>query len=167
MDYVPTADERLTELNAALKVVGRLPRILHGALVVLLVLASLPAMQMGNPSVWTLLVIGVALFMFVLSLRIRAYATREALIVRSYLWTYTTRYDDIFGFAGGGYAGMWNGFTGSNSWYNMGLWSIKVYSIRGRDLDLSATMMGRRSSKRIEELLNAWVPDEMPPDWKP
>ena len=56
---------------------------------------------------------------------------------------------------------------GSKSWYNMGLWSIKVYSIRGRDLDLSATMMGRRSSKRIEELLNAWVPDEMPPDWKP
>ena len=44
---------------------------------------------------------------------------------------------------------------------------IRVYRIRGRDIDLPATLMGRRSSKRIEELLTAWVPDEMPPDWVP
>ena len=105
--------------------------------------------------------------MFLLSLRIKAYATKDALIVRSYLRTHVYRFEDVLGFSDVGYAGIWTSFNGSDAWHNMGLRAINVYRFRGRSIDLSATMMGRRSSKRIEELLNEWVPDEMPPDWKP
>ncbi|MFT4134900.1 hypothetical protein [Microbacterium sp.] len=105
--------------------------------------------------------------MFLLSWRIKAYATQDELIVRSYLRTYTARYEDVLGFSDAGYAGMCTAFNGTDSWHNMGLRVIEVYRLGGRSIDLSATMMGRRSSNRIEELLNTWVPQEMPPDWVP
>lgn len=121
MDYASTsADERLAELNAALTVVGRLPRLLHGALFVFCVLVSLPAMHMHEPISWLLFASGVPLVMFILSLRIKAYATREALVVRSYLRTYVARYEDVLGFVEVGYAGIWTNFNGTDSWRNIG-----------------------------------------------
>lgn len=44
---------------------------------------------------------------------------------------------------------------------------ISVARFERMDIDLPATLMGRRSSARMEELLRDWVPDEMPPDWGP
>ena len=44
---------------------------------------------------------------------------------------------------------------------------ISVVRFNRMDIDLPATLMGRRRSKRIEELLSVWVPDEMPPVWMP
>lgn len=165
MDYVPTADERLSEVNAALKVVGRLPRILHGALLALFVPF---AFLVGNLDPFVLLLgIGAPLVMFALSLRIKAHATREALIVRSYLWTCTARYEDVLGFADASYAGYWTSFIAADWGINRGLRMISVVRFKRMDIDLPATLMGRRSSRRIEELLSAWVPDEMPPDWVP
>lgn len=50
---------------------------------------------------------------------------------------------------------------------NRGLRMISVARFERMDIDLPATLMGRRSSARMEELLRDWVPDEMPPDWGP
>lgn len=167
VDHVPTADERLAELNAALKVVGRLPRIVCGVQFAVFVLVSLPAMEKYNPFLWVLFVAGVPLVAFILSLRIKAYATRESLTVRSYLRTHTARYEDILGFDDTVYDGIWTGYTAPDWWTNRWLRMLSIVRLERLDIDLPATMMGRRSSKRIEELLNAWVPDEMPPDWVP
>lgn len=98
---------------------------------------------------------------------LKAYATNEALVVRSYLRTYTARYEDVLGFDDASYAGVWTGFIAADWGINRGLRMISVVRFNRMDIDLPATLMGRRRSKRIEELLSVWVPDEMPPDWMP
>lgn len=162
-----TDDSRLAELNAVLKVVGRAPRIVCGVQLIIFLLVSLPAMEKHNPFVWVPLVASAPLVAFILSWRIKAYATSEALIVRSYLRTYIARYEDILGFDDTVYDGIWTGYTAPDWWTNRWLRMLSIVRFERVDIDLPATMMGRRNSKRIVELLNAWVPDEMPPDWKP
>lgn len=111
--------------------------------------------------------VGPPLVMFILSLRIKAHATQEALTVRSYLWTCTARYEDVLGFDDASYAGYWTSFIAADWGINRGLRMISVSRAVRHDIDLPATLMSRRSAKRIEELLNTWVPDEVRPEWLP
>lgn len=167
MDYASSADPRLAELNIALKAIGRLPRIVCGVQLAVFLLASVPAMDKYDLFPWVLAVAGVPMIAFILSWRIKAYATNEALVVRSYLRTYTARYEDVLGFDDASYAGVWTGFIAADWGTNRGLRMISVVRFNRMDIDLPATLMGRRRSKRIEELLSVWVPDEMPPVWMP
>lgn len=145
-----------------LRVVGRLPRLFSGALFAMIFPISLSGWISSGSILWLFCLSGVPLIFFALALRLGALATYDSLVVRSYLRVYTVRFDDIMGFFDSGYAGMWNGFAGGETRFNFGLRMIEVNPLRGRNISLPATMMGRRSSMVIVEMLNDRVPDEMP-----
>ncbi|MHC2999739.1 hypothetical protein OB08_11390 [Microbacterium sp. HJ5] len=100
------------------------------------------------------LMIGAPAAVFILSLRVRAHATRSELIVRSYLKTYVERFDDVLAFADVAYSGMWNRSADTTSWLNAGLQMIDVSRTDGTGYSLRATMVLRRSSERIVAALN-------------
>lgn len=160
---LPSEVAHLVALNAQLKTVGRLPRIFSCVLVAVSIPVSLSGWFASRSLLLALCTTGVPLMLFALSWRVRARATRKSLIVRSYLRTYTMRFDDVMGFIDSGYAGVWNRYTGGETRLNIGLRMIDVSPLRGTTISLPATMMRRRSSKVIVEMLNDHVPSDLPP----
>lgn len=152
------------QLNAALRVVGRLPRILNLLLFVVFTFAAWIGSHVSEWPVLYVTCVAVPTFVpFALSLRIKAYATTDTFIVRSYVREHRFRYDDVMGFSSVGYSGLWTGFDNITAWRNLGLWVIEVYRFKASSIELNATLMGPRASEKIADLLNARVPDEMPP----
>lgn len=159
---LPSEDISLERLNVTLRVIGRLPRILSGALFAISAPISLNGWFDSNSVLLVVCASGVPLIFFALALRVRAWAGYDSLVVHSYLKNHTVRFNDVMGFFDSGYAGLWNRYTGGETWLNFGLRMIDVYPLRGRIISLPATMMGRRSSTVIVEMLNGRVPREMP-----
>lgn len=164
--FVPVSGDetQLRELNAALRVVGRLPRILNLLLFVVFTFAAWIGSHVSEWPVLYVTCVAVPTFVpFALSLRIKAYATTDTFIVRSYVREHRFRYDDVMGFSPAGYSGLWTGFNGTTTWHSLALRAILVHKFRGANVELNATLTGRRASQKIAGLLNARVPDEMPP----
>lgn len=99
-------------------------------------------------------VVGIPLAFLVLAFRVKARATPDVLVVRSYLKTYVIPFDDVLTFNNAAYSGLWNRSADTSTWLNFGLRMVDVVRAEGVGIPLRATMCRRRTCERIVEQLN-------------
>jgi len=148
----------LRELNDDLKRIGRLPRILPA----IFALVFLPIVWIGwmnshySPVAFAFAALPIALFLY--ALPVRAWVTADALVVRSYLTTYVFVFADVTTFIDLPYAGMWNRFSGTDTWLNFGMYMFDVALENGRTVSVPASLTTRRTCGRLVTALNARLP---------
>jgi hypothetical protein len=148
-------DAWLRELNEDLRRIGRLPRVLTA----ILALVSLPIVWIGwvnshySPVAYAFAALPIALLLYVLP--VRAWATADSLIVRSYLTTYGFAFADVTTFIDLPYSGMWNRFSGTDTWLDFGMRMFDVALENGRTVSVPASLTTRRTCSRLVNALNA------------
>lgn len=153
-------EQWLYDVNTDLRAVGRLPRMISAGLFALALAIACYGWTRG----WTVIEYACILtfpsLLFLSSLRIRARATSNALVVRSYIRTYLIRFSDVDYFIDVPYDGAWflTG-AGGDGWRSLWLRVINVTMKSGRGLSwgLGSTMCGTRRCAHIVNLLNVRV----------
>lgn len=144
-------------LDDDLRQIGAWPRLLSlGFLTAVVVLAS----SVGYAWWWGVLMLGGSVLV-ILALRVRASATQDEFVVRSYLRTYRFRFDEVLAFTDLPYQGWWSGYTPAEL-FGWGAFQIDVAGFGKRGRSLPATMCGRKRCERIADGLNARLPNEAP-----
>ncbi|MGN6220576.1 MAG: hypothetical protein ACTHNQ_13825 [Microbacterium sp.] len=151
-------EEALRELNEDLRMVGRLPRVLTAILsIVFLPIVWVGWMNSHHSSI-ALAFAALPIALLLYAVRVRAWATSDTLTVRSYLGTYVFTFADVTNFIDVPYSGMWNRFSGTDTWLNFGVRMIDVALEDGRTVSLPASLTTRPACSRLVDALNARLP---------
>jgi len=150
------------DLPARLRRIGKVPRFFAFGLTILTAAVSWASAQSAPFLPAQIAIIALPALFFALSLRIRARVTGDALIIRSYLVTYTVEFEKVLGFSDVDYVGFWNRHTGGDGWLNLKLRMLAVLPLEGRQRGLPATMSFGTNIARIVDALNERVPDDLP-----
>lgn len=145
--------DSLDEINVALKPVGRIPRSLTVALFLVSIFLGLVNWANGNPTLGVVCA-SVCLALLVMSLRLKAYATGDSFILRSYFRTHRIPFERIESFSNMPYSGMWNKSAPADGWADAGLRMLEITYVSGRGASFPATMMSRKNCARAVEVLD-------------
>lgn len=151
---MPTDSTDDRQLQADLRLIGRLPRWIAVTQMVLLEAVIVPA-YLANDNWWYIVPAAIPVAVVALALRIRARVEGDGLVVRSFLRNYTFQFARVEMFARMPYQGIWSG-GGPAGW--LGLNQIDVEGVHySWSKSLPATMCSRATAERIESALNRRV----------
>lgn len=141
--------------HPGLGAVGRLAKLINGAIFIGLTGVSTVALAKPGEAVWQLAVLILSACGLGLSLRVGFHVGPEGIRFRSYFRTFAFAFGGADRFECVLYRGFWNRYSPGNNVLNFGCHMLQVRKSSGRVIRLPATMGGHRELREAATLLNA------------